>query len=100
MDQAQEVIFAIVGFIMRFAPLAVFGATAHLVGEYGLGALSTCGKLIGVCYVVALLFLLFLGAALKMVTGVSLWKFVRYTREELVLALGTGSSETVMPRMM
>ncbi|MEV5547402.1 cation:dicarboxylase symporter family transporter [Streptomyces sp. NPDC052309] len=99
-DQAQEVIFAIVGFIMKLAPLAVFGATAHLVGEYGLGALSTYGKLIGVCYAVALLFLLLLGAALKMFTGVSLWKFVRYTREELVLALGTGSSETVMPRMM
>ncbi|MFF3831919.1 cation:dicarboxylate symporter family transporter [Streptomyces sp. NPDC002458] len=99
-DQAQEVIFAIVGFIMRLAPLAVFGATAHLVGEYGIGALSTYGKLIGVCYAVALVFLLLLGAALKMFTGVSLWKFVRYTREELVLALGTGSSETVMPRMM
>ncbi|MFI7349697.1 cation:dicarboxylate symporter family transporter [Streptomyces sp. NPDC049936] len=99
-DQAQHVIFAIVGFVMRLAPLAVFGATAHLVGEYGLGALSTYGKLIGVCYAVALLFLLVLGAALKLFTGVSLWKFVRYTREELVLALGTGSSETVMPRMM
>ncbi|MFI2780638.1 cation:dicarboxylate symporter family transporter [Streptomyces sp. ALB3] len=99
-DQVQEVIFAIVGFVMRLAPLAVFGATAHLVGEYGLGALSTYGKLIGVCYAVALVFLLLLGAALKMCTGVSLWKFVRYTREELVLALGTGSSETVMPRMM
>ncbi|MBL1287941.1 cation:dicarboxylate symporter family transporter [Streptomyces sp. NPDC057067] len=99
-DQAQQVIFAIVGFIMRLAPLAVFGATAHLVGEYGIGALSTYGKLIGVCYAVALVFLLLLGAALKMFTGVSLWKFVRYTREELVLALGTGSSETVMPRMM
>ncbi|MFD5804694.1 cation:dicarboxylate symporter family transporter [Streptomyces sp. NPDC127020] len=99
-DQAQHVIFAIVGFVMRLAPLAVFGATAHLVGEYGLGALSTYGKLIGVCYAVALLFLLILGAALKLFTGVSLWKFVRYTREELVLALGTGSSETVMPRMM
>ncbi|MFG3547842.1 cation:dicarboxylate symporter family transporter [Streptomyces sp. NPDC047725] len=99
-DQAQEVIFAVAGFIMRLAPLAVFGATAHLIGEYGLSALTTYGKLIGVCYTVALLFLLLLGAALKIFTGVSLWKFVRYTREELVLALGTGSSETVMPRMM
>ncbi|MGW1816001.1 cation:dicarboxylate symporter family transporter [Streptomyces sp. NPDC002125] len=99
-EQAQEVIFAVVGFLMKLAPLAVFGATAHLVGEYGLGALTTYGKLIGVCYAVALVFLLLLGAALKMFTGVSLWKFVRYAREELVLALGTGSSETVMPRMM
>ncbi|MDI3404114.1 cation:dicarboxylate symporter family transporter [Streptomyces cavernicola] len=99
-EQAQEVVFAVVGFIMKLAPLAVFGATAHLVGEYGLGALSTYGKLIGICYAVALIFLLLLGVALKVVTGLSLWKFIRYTREELLLALGTASSETVMPRMM
>ncbi|MFD4696170.1 cation:dicarboxylate symporter family transporter [Streptomyces niveus] len=99
-EQGQSVIFTIVGYIMRLAPLAVFGATAHLVGEYGLKAMSTYGKLIAVCYGVALLFLLVLGLALKAVTGLSLWRFVRYTREELLLALGTGSSETVMPRMM
>ncbi|WP_407548659.1 cation:dicarboxylase symporter family transporter [Streptomyces sp. Pv4-95] len=99
-EQAQDVVFTIVGYIMKLAPLAVFGATAHLVGEYGLGAMSTYGKLIAVCYGVALLFLILLGFALKAVTGLSLWKFVRYTREELLLALGTGSSETVMPRMM
>ncbi|RII14771.1 Aerobic C4-dicarboxylate transport protein [Streptomyces sp. YIM 130001] len=99
-EQVQNVIFAIVGFIMKLAPIAVFGATAHLVGEYGLGALSTYGKLIAVCYGVALIFLLFLAAALKAITGLSLWKFVRYTREEMLLALGTASSEAVMPRMM
>ncbi|MGW6054861.1 cation:dicarboxylate symporter family transporter [Streptomyces sp. NPDC055189] len=99
-EQGQEVVFAIVGFIMKLAPLAVFGATAHLVGEYGLGALTTYGKLIGVCYAVALLFLVLLGVALKALTGLSLWKFVRYTREEMLLALGTASSEAVMPRMM
>lgn len=99
-EQAQEVVFAVVGFVMKLAPLAVFGATAHLVGEYGLGALSTYGKLIAVCYAVALVFLVLLGLALKAFTGVSLWKFVRYTREEMLLALGTASSEAVMPRMM
>ncbi|MEU1552668.1 cation:dicarboxylase symporter family transporter [Streptomyces scabiei] len=99
-EQAQEVVFAIVGFIMKLAPLAVFGATAHLVGQYGLGVMSTYGKLIAVCYGVAALFLLLLAAVLKTVTGLSLWQFVRYTREEMLLALGTASSETVMPRMM
>ncbi|MCK7625717.1 cation:dicarboxylase symporter family transporter [Streptomyces sp. RS10V-4] len=99
-EQAQDVVFTIVGYLMKLAPLAVFGATAHLVGQYGLGAMATYGKLILVCYGVALAFLVLLGLALKAVTGLSLWKFVRYTREELLLALGTGSSETVMPRMM
>lgn len=98
--QAQEVVFTIVGFVMRLAPLAVFGATAHLVGEYGIGALSTYGKLIAVCYAVASLFLVLLGLALKALTRLSLWKFVRYTREEMLLALGTASGEAVMPRMM
>ncbi|MFF2507554.1 cation:dicarboxylate symporter family transporter [Streptomyces sp. NPDC058067] len=99
-EQAQDVVFAIVGFIMKLAPLAVFGATAHLVGEYGIGSMATYGKLIAVCYGVALVFLCLLGLALKALTGVSLWKFVRYTREEMLLALGTASSEAVMPRMM
>ncbi|MFE6689052.1 cation:dicarboxylate symporter family transporter [Streptomyces sp. NPDC057743] len=99
-EQTQDVVFTIVGYLMRLAPLAVFGATAHLVAQYGLGAMATYGKLIAVCYGVALVFLVLLGLALKAVTGLSLWKFVRYTREELLLALGTGSSETVMPRMM
>ncbi|WP_369244832.1 cation:dicarboxylase symporter family transporter [Streptomyces sp. R41] len=99
-EQVQEVVFAIVGFIMKLAPLAVFGAMVHLVGEYGLGVIKTYGKLIILCYVVALLFLALLAVALKLVTGLSLWKFVRYTRGEMLLALGTASSETVMPRMM
>jgi len=98
--QAQEIIFAVVGFIMRLAPLAVFGSMAHLVGEYGLGVMSTYAQLIALCYGVALAFLLVLAVALRLVTGLSLWKFVRYTREEMLLALGTASSESVMPRMM
>jgi len=99
-EQAQEIIFAIVGFVMKLAPLAVFGAMVHLVGEYGLGVMETYGKLIVLCYAVAVVFLVLLAVALKLVTGLSLWKFVRYTRAELLLALGTASSETVMPRMM
>ncbi|MEW2611838.1 cation:dicarboxylase symporter family transporter [Streptomyces sp. NPDC047880] len=99
-EQAQEIIFAVVGFIMRLAPLAVFGAMAHLVGNYGLGVMKTYGKLIVLCYVAAALFLALLGVALKAVTGLSLWKFLRYIREEMLLALGTASTESVMPRVM
>ncbi|GHH88785.1 cation:dicarboxylate symporter family transporter [Streptomyces capitiformicae] len=99
-EQAQEVIFAIVGFVMKLAPLAVFGAMVHLVGQYGLGVMETYAKLIILCYAVAAAFLVLLGIALKLMTGLNLWKFVRYTREEMLLALGTASSESVMPRMM
>ncbi|WP_369387719.1 cation:dicarboxylase symporter family transporter [Streptomyces sp. CG1] len=99
-EQAQEVVFAVVGFVMRLAPLAVFGAMVHLVGQYGLGVMKTYGKLIVLCYAVAAAFLVLLGVALWLVSGLRLWKFVRYAREELLLALGTASSESVMPRMM
>ncbi|OLZ72059.1 C4-dicarboxylate transporter DctA [Streptomyces sp. IMTB 2501] len=99
-EQAQEVVFAVVGFVMRLAPLAVFGAMVHLVGQYGLGVMKTYGKLIVLCYAVAAAFLVLLGVALWLVSGLSLWKFVRYTRAELLLALGTASSESVMPRVM
>jgi aerobic C4-dicarboxylate transport protein len=99
-EQVQHVIFTVVGYVMRLAPLAVFGAAANLIGQYGLKVITTYGKLIAVCYGVALVFLVLLGVALRLLTGLSLWSFVRYTREELLLALGTASSETVMPRMM
>ncbi|NLU68747.1 cation:dicarboxylase symporter family transporter [Streptomyces sp. HNM0574] len=99
-EQAQHVVFTIVGYIMKLAPLAVFGATAHLVGEYGLGVMSQYGQLIALCYGVALAFLVLLALVLKLITGVNLWQFVRYCREEILLALGTASSEAVMPRMM
>ncbi|MFJ5264266.1 cation:dicarboxylate symporter family transporter [Streptomyces sp. NPDC088387] len=99
-EQAQEIIFAIVGFVMRLAPVAVFGAMAVLIGNYGLGVIETYGKLIVLCYVAAALFIVFLALALKAVTGLSLWKFLRYIREEMLLALGTASTESVLPRVM
>ncbi|WP_405764909.1 cation:dicarboxylate symporter family transporter [Streptomyces sp. NBC_01538] len=99
-EQAQEIIFAVVGFIMRLAPIAVFGAMAVLIGQYGLGVIETYAKLIILCYAAAALFVALLAVALKMVTGLSLWKFLRYIREEMLLALGTASTESVMPRVM
>ncbi|MFF0082077.1 cation:dicarboxylate symporter family transporter [Streptomyces canus] len=99
-EQAQEIIFAVVGFVMRLAPIAVFGAMAVLIGQYGLGVIETYAKLIVLCYAAAALFIVLLAVALKAVTGLSLWKFLRYIREEMLLALGTASTESVMPRVM
>ncbi|MEU2421359.1 cation:dicarboxylase symporter family transporter [Streptomyces sp. NPDC007851] len=99
-EQAQEVVFAIVGFVMRLAPIAVFGAMAVLIGQYGLGVIETYAKLIVLCYVAAALFVALLAVALKALTGLSLWRFVRYIRAELLLALGTASTESVLPRVM
>ncbi|MER5394424.1 C4-dicarboxylate transporter DctA [Saccharopolyspora sp. NPDC002686] len=99
-DQTGEIIFKIIGYVMRLAPLAVFGSMAYLIGQYGLSSLSTYAKLIAACYGAALLFCCLLGILLRAFTGLSLWRFLRYTREEFALAVGTASSEAVMPRMM
>jgi len=99
-EQSSDVIFRIVGYVMRLAPIAVFGSMAYLIGQYGLGSLATYGKLIAACYGAAGLFCLVLAVILRTLAGVSLWQFLRYTRAEFVLAIGTASSESVMPKMM
>ena len=99
-EQAGEIIFKIIGFVMRLAPIAVFGSMAYLIGKYGLSSLGTYAKLIAACYGSALLFIVLLGVVLRAFTGLSIVRFLRYTREEFALAVGTASSEVVMPRVM
>jgi aerobic C4-dicarboxylate transport protein len=100
LDQALHVIFRIVGYIMYLAPLGAFGAMAFTVGNYGAGSLKSFGILILACYGAALLFIVLLSIVVKLLTGVNAWKFIKYCREEFMLALGTGSSEAVMPRII
>lgn len=99
-EQAGEVIFRIVGYVMRLAPIAVFGSMAYLIGQYGLSSLAMYAKLIAACYAAAGLFCGVLAIILRTFAGVSLWRFLKYTRAEFMLAIGTASSESVMPRMM
>ncbi len=74
---------------------------AYIIGQYGIGSLASYGKLIAACYLAALLFILILGAIAKIFAGgVNLWKFVVYIKDELFLALGTASTEVVLPRIM
>jgi aerobic C4-dicarboxylate transport protein len=99
-DQVQKIIFKVMGWIMRVAPLGAFGAMAFIIGQYGLSTLGTYAKLIAACYGAAVLFTLVLAAISRFYAGVSMWKFLRYAREEFLLALGTASTESVMPRIM
>ena len=99
-DQVAHVLFAIVGFIMKAAPIGAFGAMAFTIGKFGLGSLAKLGLLMGSFYITCLLFIVvILGAVCKM-AGFSVFKFIRYIREELLIVLGTSSSESVLPRMM
>ena len=99
-EQTGEIVFKVIGYVMRLAPIAVFGSMAYLIGQYGVSSLGTYAKLIGASYGAALLFCVLLGVLLKLVTGVSMLRFLRYTREEFALAVGTASSECVMPSLM
>jgi aerobic C4-dicarboxylate transport protein len=100
LESAQSVLFGIVGILMRLSPLGAFGAMAFTVGKYGLGTLSSLAKLIAVFYGTSVLFVcLVLGVALRCL-GLSLVRLLGYLREELVVVLGTSSSESALPRLM
>jgi aerobic C4-dicarboxylate transport protein len=99
-DKVNLVIFRILGYVMKLAPLGAFGAMAFLVGQYGLASLRTYFWLILACYAAALLFCALLGVIAKVFAGVNIVSFLRYAKEEFLLALGTASSEAVLPRMV
>ncbi|MFW0791819.1 C4-dicarboxylate transporter DctA [Gordonia sp. CPCC 205333] len=99
-DQLSHIFFTVIGWIMKLAPLGAFGAMAYIVGEYGLSSLASYGKLIACCYLAAVLFILVLSVIVRIFAGVNLWKFIVYIKDELFVALGTASTEVVLPRIM
>jgi aerobic C4-dicarboxylate transport protein len=100
LDQLGHVLFAIIGMIMRFAPIGAFGAMAFTIGEYGIGTLFSLGKLMAGVYLTCLLFVFVVLGSIARWAGFSLWKLLKYIKEEILIVLGTSSSETVLPRMM
>ena len=99
-EHFSSLFFTIIGWIMKLAPLAAFGAMAYIIGQYGISSLGSYAKLIGACYLGAALFILVLGAIAWFFAGVNLWRFVVFIKDELFLALGTASTEVVLPRIM
>jgi len=99
-EKISEILFAIVKMIMYLAPIGAFGAMAFTVGAYGIGSLLSLAKLMGTFYLTCLLFVFVVLGTIAKVHGFSIWKFLRYIREELLIVLGTSSSEAALPRMM
>jgi aerobic C4-dicarboxylate transport protein len=99
-DQAGHVFFAIVGIVMRLAPLGAFGAMAFTVGKFGVGTLANLGKVVATFYMTSLLFVFVVLGIVARWAGFSIFRFVRYVSEELLIVLGTSSSESVLPRLM
>ena len=100
LEVLQEGLFAVVGMVMRLAPLAAFGAMAFTVGTYGFGSLLALGKLVASMYATCLLFVLIVLGAIARISGFSLWKLLKYLKDELFIVLGTASSESVVPQVM
>ncbi len=99
-EKVSEILFAIVKMIMVVAPIGAFGAMAFTVGAYGIASLLSLAKLMGTFYVTCLLFVFVVLGTIARVHGFGIWKFLRYIREELLIVLGTSSSEAALPRMM
>ena len=100
LDDFTHAMFGVVGMIMRVAPIGAFGAMAFTIGQFGIGTLFSLGKLMAGVYITCLLFVFVVLGAIARWSGFSLWKFLKYIKEELLIVLGTSSSESVLPRMM
>lgn len=93
LDVFTQGVFSIVGMIMRLAPIAAFGAMAFTVGKYGLGSIAALGKLMATMYLTCVLFVAIVLGGVARLAGFSLWKFLRYIRDEIFTVLGTSSSD-------
>ncbi len=99
-DEFSHAFFTVIGFIVKLAPLGVLGAIAFTVGKYGIGSLKQLGFLVLLFYVTCAIFVVgVLGAVLR-AFGFNILKFLNYLREELLVVLGTASSDSVLPQIM
>jgi aerobic C4-dicarboxylate transport protein len=99
-DALSQVLFAIVGAIMKLAPVGAFGAMAFTIGKYGFGSLLSLGLLMACFYATCVLFIFAGLGTVARLHGFRIWQFVRYIGDELLIVLGTSSSESVLPRMI
>ncbi|MFE1245306.1 C4-dicarboxylate transporter DctP [Fictibacillus sp. NPDC058756] len=99
-EKLLNVFFKIVGYIMKAAPLGAFGAMAFTIGNYGLESLVPLGKLMIAVYTTMFCFVFIVLNIICKMYGFSLWKYLKFIKDELLIVLGTSSSESVLPRMM
>ena len=99
-DRVGHAIFGVIAIIMQLAPVGAFGAMAFTVGKYGVDSLGALVELLACFYATCIIFIFGVLGLVARLHGFSIWRFIRYIREELFIVLGTSSSETVLPRMM
>jgi aerobic C4-dicarboxylate transport protein len=99
-QMTSDGLFAVVGMVMRLAPIGAFGAMAFTVGRYGVASLVSLGKLMIGVYATCFFFVFVVLGTIAAMTGFSIVKFLRYIAEEILIVLGTSSSESALPRIM
>ena len=100
LDEAAKLFFAIIGLIVKLAPIGAFGAMAFTVGKYGTDSLVSLGALIATFYVTSLVFVFVLLGAVAALAGFSIFRFVAYIRDEILIVFGACSSEAALPQLM
>jgi len=100
LEDASKVFFGIIHIVVKFAPIAAFGAMGFTIGKYGISSLVQLGALVGVFYLTSAVFIFGVLGFIGWLSGFSIISFLAYIREELLIVLGTSSSETVLPQIM
>jgi len=99
-ERASHALFKMMYFIVRLAPLGVLGAIAFTVGKYGVGSLKQLGYLVVLFYGTVIIFVVVILGSVLRLAGFSIFKFIRYLKDELMIVLGTASSDSVLPQVM
>jgi len=100
LEKVVKIFFGIIHMVVRLAPIGAFGAMAFTIGRYGLESLLPLGALVACFYITCLLFVAVVLGLIAKAVGFSLWRFLSYIREELLITLGSSSSEPALPKLM
>lgn len=100
LDQISEVLFSFINLVMKLAPLGTFGAIAFAVGSNGTAVLVALAQLVLSFYAVVVLFIVVVMGIVAKLAGFSMWRFMRYIKDEILIVLGTASSESALPRLL
>ena len=100
LEKTGAALFGVINIVMKFAPIGAFGAMSYTIGKYGIASLAQLGTLMAAVYITMIVFIFVVLGLIARVSGFSLWRFLGYIKEELLIVLGTSSSESVLPRIM
>jgi len=100
LDKTNHIFFEIVAIIMKLSPIGVFGAMAYTIGKFGIGSLASLAKLVACSYGTMVIFVIVILGAICRVAGIRILKLLGFIKEELILVLGTSSSESAMPNLI